>query len=90
MKIEFYPSKSAVRVKSRRYPSNQRVFLKAYIEKLVEMGFFIPNPDATRQAASLCVPKAPSKSKFRMAIDLRPVNAATIKKESPMPHIHPK
>ena len=37
--------------------------------------------------APLIVPKGRSRSKYRMAIDLRPVNAATIKESWPMPHL---
>lgn len=87
MRIDIDPRKSPVKVKARRYPAVQRQFLKLYIDKLVEMGFLFPNPDAKWQAAPLCVPKPSSRSKFRLAIDLRPVNAATIKRAWPMPHL---
>ena len=87
MRVELDPQKRPVKVKPRRYPPAQRQFLTKYINKLVEMDFLFSNPDADWQAAPLCVPKPGSQSKFRLAIDLRPVNAATIKKAWPMPHL---
>ena len=44
-------------------------------------------PTAKWQAAPLLVPKPGSKAKLRMAVDLRPVNAAAIKESWPMPHL---
>ncbi len=37
MKIELDSRKRPVRVKSRKYTANQRKFLKAYVDKLVEI-----------------------------------------------------
>ena len=76
-----------MKVKARRYPAKQRAFLNKYVDRLVEFGFFIPNPDADWQAAPLLVPKRNSKADFRLAIDLRPFNSATIRKAWPMPHL---
>ena len=87
MRVETVPGKKPVRVKARRYPAAQRAFLNKYVDKLVAMNFFKPNPDAQWQAAPLLVPKKGSKARFRLAIDLRPVNAATVKQAWPMPHI---
>lgn len=86
MRIKLDPRKRPVRCKLRRYPAPQRAFLNKYVDKLVEMGFFIPNPNAQWQAAPLLVPKN-SKACFRTTIDLRPVNAATIKQAWPMPNL---
>ena len=61
--------------------------MNAYIDRLVEMGFLIPNPDAEWHAAPLLVPKPNSRAEFRMTVDLRPVNAATKKESWPMPHL---
>ena len=44
-------------------------------------------PTAEWQAAPLLVPKPGSKAKLRMAVDLRPVNAVTVKESLPMPHL---
>lgn len=87
MKIDLDTSKSPVKAKVRRYPHEQRKFLNKYVEKLVEMGFFIPNPKASWQAAPHLVVKHNSKAKFRTTIDLRPVNGATKKNQWPMPNI---
>ena len=49
---------------------------------------FVQNmPTAEWQAAPLLVAKPESKERFRMAVDQRPVNAATIKEVWPMPHL---
>lgn len=61
--------------------------MERYAEKLLELEFAILMPTASWQAAPIIVPKPKSKSKYRMAIDLRPVNAATIKESWPMPHL---
>lgn len=52
-----------------------------YVETLKSMDFVQDMPNADWQPAPLLVlyPKTGSRAKFRMAVDLRPVNAATIK-----------
>lgn len=87
MEVRLEENRRSVRVKARRYSPDQREFLNKYVETLVEMGFCVDMPTAEWQAAPLLVPKIGSKAKFRMAIDLRPVNAATVKVSWPMPHI---
>lgn len=87
MRPELDPRKRPVKVKARRYPAQQRAFLSRYVDQLVSMGFLIPIPDAEWQAAPLLVPKPKSKAQFRLAVDLRPVNAANIKQAWPMPHL---
>ena len=87
MRVQLLPHKRPVKVKARRYPPHQRAFLNAYVKQLVEMKFLVPNPEAEWQAAPILVPKPGSKAKLRMAIDLRPVNAATVKQSWLMPHI---
>lgn len=86
MKIEVDPNKRPVKVKVRRYPPEQRLFLDKYINRLVELGFLVPNPNATWQAAPHLVPKD-SKAMFRTTIDLRPLNSATVPVSWPMPYI---
>ena len=85
--LQVEPGKRPIRVKARRYPPDQRQFLDKYIDKLREIDFFVEMPTAEWQAAPLLVPKRDSKAKFRMAVDLRPINAATIKESWPMPHL---
>ena len=87
MKIRLVPNCKPVKAKARRYPGEQRAFLTKYVDRLLEMGFVVNNPNASWQAAPLMVPKPGSRAKYRLAIDLRPVNAATIKEAWPMPHI---
>ena len=87
MKIRLVKNCRPVKAKARRYSGEQRAFLTKYIDKLIDMGFVVMNPRASWQAAPLMVPKPGSKAKFRLAIDLRPVNSATIKEAWPMPHI---
>ena len=87
MKIELKPDSVPVKVRARRYPPQQRSFLNKYVDELVRMGYFIPNPDASWQAAPHIVPKPNSRARYRMTIDTRPINAATVKKAWPMPHL---
>lgn len=87
MRLRLKTGKSPVRVKARRYSPEQRSFMEKYAEKLLEMDFCVFMPTAAWQAAPFIVPKLGSRSKYRMAIDLRPVNAATVKESWPMPHL---
>jgi len=61
--------------------------MNKYIDTLKEMGFFEDMPTAEWQAAPLILPKPGSKAGWRMTVDLRPVNGATIKESWPMPHL---
>lgn len=86
MRVRLDPTKRPVRVKARRYSPDQRRFLDKYIDTLRKMDFVVDMPTASWQAAPLLVPK-PGKATYRMAVDLRPVNAATVKEAWPMPHL---
>lgn len=72
MKIALDPTKKAVKVKSRRYPVYQQIFLDEHITQLSKMRFIKPFPQALWQAAPHLVPKD---SKFgpRKTIELRSV-----------------
>lgn len=87
MRIRLKPDQTPIRVKARRYSAEQRAFMEQYADKLLEMDFAFIMPTASWQAAPLIVVKPGSRSKYRMAIDLRPVNAATVKESWPMPHL---
>lgn len=87
MDIRVKPGSLPVRVRVRRYPPEQREFLSRYVRELVDMRFLNPSPHAKWQCAPLLVHKPDSKAKYRMTIDLRPINAATEKHSWPMPHI---
>lgn len=87
MKIKIREGAVPVKVKPRRYPPDQRDFLNSHINELVSIGILRPNRKAKWQCAPLIVPKPDSKAKFRLTIDLRPVNSATIKESWPMPNL---
>ena len=87
MKIQLKEGLKPVRVKARRYSADEGAWLEKYVEKLVEMNFIVPKPDAAWQAALILVPKKNSRAKYKLAFHLRPVNAATIKQARPMPHL---
>ena len=72
-------SYSPVSSKGRRYSGEQREFLGAYMMKLLEIGFCEEMATASCQAAPLLVQKKDSSATFWLAIDLRPLNAATVK-----------
>ena len=87
MRVRLKPNETPIRVKARRYSPDQRAFLDKYLKKLLELDFCEEMPTASWHAAPLLVLKNNSKSKYRLAIDLRPVNAATTKESWPMPHL---
>ena len=87
MRVRLQDGAKPVRVKARRYPPDQRAFLDSYLKALVDLDMCVELPNADWQAAPLCVAKPGSRSKFRLAIDLRPVNSATVKESWPMPHL---
>ena len=87
MRVRLQHGYRPIRVKARRYSGEQRAFLNAYVDKLKKMGFFEEMPTAEWQAAPLLVPKPGTKAGYRMTVDLRPVNSATIKESWPMPHL---
>lgn len=74
-----------VRIKARQCSPKQRTLLDRYNDKLVD--FLVQIPTAAWQAAPLLDTKPGSKSKYRMAVRLRPVNSAKIKESWPMPHL---
>lgn len=86
MHIRLDPNCRPVRAKARRYSQEQRKFLDKYVETLQDLDFVVEVTTATWQAAPLLVPKKGA-AKFRLTVDLRPVNSATIKEDWPMPHV---
>lgn len=75
-----------VRAKPRRYPPEKRQFLRKYVAQLLKLGLVKPAEHAEWVAAPLIVPKKPP-AMYRMTMDYRPINKATIKNTWPMPHI---
>lgn len=87
MNVDIIENCRPVHVKVRRYSSEQRKFLEKYVETLKQSGMWIDYPEAEWQAAPLLVHKPNSKAKYRVTVDLRPVNAATVQESWPMPHL---
>ena len=87
MRVRLQDGTRPYRAKARRYPPEHRKILEKYAQTLKDIGFFVDMPTAQWQAAPLLVPKPGLKAKLRMAVDLRPFNAATIKEPWPMPHL---
>jgi hypothetical protein len=84
--INLQPDAIPVRVKLRRYPQEQRDFLKSFVDQLVSSGLAYRNASSTWCSAALLVPK-PGPARFRFTVDLRPVNKQTVPLAWPMPHI---
>ena len=87
MRVRLRHGYRSIRVKARRYNSEQRQFLRKYIDPLKDMEFVKEFPAAEWQAAPLLVTKLGSRAGYSMTVDLRPVSAATIKESWPMPHL---
>lgn len=86
MKVELLPNCIPFRAKLRRYPPEQREYLKRFTNKLIEYGFAKENHHAEWASAPLLVPKTGTKD-YRTTFDLRMVNKATRPTTWPMPHI---
>ena len=86
LELRLKPDAAPVRAKPRRYPPQKRKFLANYVGKLIELGFAKPAEKTEWVAAPLIVPKKPP-AMFRLTMDYRPVNAATVPMTWPMPHI---
>lgn len=86
LKIRVKPDACPVRAKPRKYPPEKREFLQRYCDQLGKLGFVKPAQRTEWVAAPLIVPKNPP-AMFRLTMDYRPVNAATLKTTWPMPHI---
>lgn len=78
MKIRLKPNATPIKMRSRRYSSDNRIFLDKHVKRLIEMELWEEMPTADWHAAPLIVPKPESKAKWRMTVDTRPVNATTI------------
>lgn len=83
MKITVDASKKLVRVKIRKYLTEQWRFLDTYFEQLVKVGYLRPNPHASWKAAPH--PVAKESTRFRVTIDLKMVNMATTSDTWPAP-----
>jgi RNase H-like domain found in reverse transcriptase/Integrase core domain/Reverse transcriptase (RNA-dependent DNA polymerase)/Chromo (CHRromatin Organisation MOdifier) domain len=85
MEITITPGSFPVRVKPRRYPPQQKLFIEKHCAKLVEYGLAYANTTSPWACAPLAVSKPGGR--FRFTVDLRPVNAVTQPATWPMPHL---
>lgn len=86
LRIHLKPNSTPVRAKPRKYPRQKKEFLRKYVSKLLDMNLVKAAVRTDWVAAPLIVPKKPP-TMFRLTMDYRPVNAATVKTAWPMPHI---
>ena len=86
MEIKLKKDPKHFRSKVRKYPHEQREFLKSFVDELIANGHAYRNPNSSWCCAALVVPK-PGPEKFRFTVDLRPVNKETLPKAWPMPHL---
>ena len=75
-----------IQSKARRYPPQKQTFLSDTCAGLEGENLVRPVRSAEWVAAPLLVPKAPP-AMFRMTVDLRPINNATVKDDRPMPNM---
>lgn len=86
MKIRLGKHKTPVKVIVSKYPAEQRKFVYDHSSKFVSLTSIKPGPQTSWQAARHLVP-IDSKAKFRIPVDLHPVNDANIAEQWPMPMI---
>lgn len=82
MKVRLNEKKQIIRVKVGKHPLVQKKFMNTYFQKRAEYGYIEPNPNVTWQNAPNLVPK--DKDRYRVTIDLRPLNAAKIGETWPL------
>ena len=78
---------SPVQSRARRYPPQKQAFLSDTCAGLEGENLVRPIRSAEWVAAPLLVPKAPP-AMYRMTVDLRPINNATVKDDRPMPNMY--
>lgn len=87
IEIRLRPDVFPVKSKARRYSPKQREFIDSYKNNLVELDMAEERPPASWQSAPLAILKPGTKDLFRMAVDLRTLNAATVQEDWPKPHL---
>ena len=90
MKIELLPESKGILAKPRQYSVEQRRAISTFMDRAMEYGFMRKNTEASWSAVPLLVPKPYSTAKlpaYRLAFDLRAVNARTVPIAWPLPHI---
>lgn len=86
LRVRLKPDAVPVRAKQRRYPAPKRDFMEKYVRQLLTLGFVKKTTAPAWVAAPLIVPKHPP-ANYRLTVDYRPVNSATIQTFWPMPNI---
>ena len=86
MRIELKPGARASNCKPRRHPPAKQAFIANTCAGLTAEKLVRPVKSADWVASPLLVPKPPP-ALWRMTIDLRPINHATVKDERPMPNM---
>jgi Reverse transcriptase (RNA-dependent DNA polymerase) len=86
LKVELKPNSVPVQQRLRRYAPRQASFLSSYVLQLEKRGYIRKTHTARWIAAPNVVPK-PGPARFRLTIDSRPINQATIPIVWPMPHL---
>ena len=86
LRINLKPGASLFRAKQRRYPAPKREFMTRDVRELVKLGFVKKATSPEWVSAPLIVPKRPP-AMYRLTIDYRPVNSATVPTFWPMPNI---
>ena len=86
MKINFLPNFTPVRSKLRRYSPVHSQFLREHIQALRDFELVYRSPACPWAAAPLVVAKR-TPGKYKMTVDLRPVNKVTVRSVWPMPHV---
>ncbi len=77
LKIHLKSDAKPIRCKARRFSLPQRDFIQKHIQELQDAGFVYRNSSSCRAFAPLIVRNPLTKDKFRMTVDLRPVNQET-------------
>lgn len=86
LRVRLKPGALSVRAKQGRYPPEKREFMTRYVRELFKLGFVKKTTAPEWVSAPLIVPKRPP-AMFRLTIDYRAVNNATLPTFWPMPNI---
>jgi hypothetical protein len=86
MKVNVREDATPVRQWLRRYPPRQTEFLSRYCTELEKHGYIRKTQTAQWIAAPNVVPKQ-GPTQFRLTVDSRPINRATVPIVWPMPHL---
>ncbi|KAE8983544.1 hypothetical protein PF011_g21139 [Phytophthora fragariae] len=84
LKVTLKPDSEPVRCKARRYPEEQRQFMRRHVEELVRSGLCYWNPHSKWCSPPLIV-RNPDVDDFRMTVDVHRVNVRTLRILWPMP-----